>query len=135
MDLNKKCVIGHLAQDPVSRTTRNGRVVVTFSVATNYVFKTRDGEKKSVAEFNPIVAWGSLGDIAYTYLTKGSRVYVEGRTQTRSWQDKFGNKRSNNELIAENLIMLGGAKKDVKDEEFAKEDEIDLDDIDIDEEK
>lgn len=107
MNLNKVLLIGNLTRDPESRTIPSGQNVATFSVATNRQWTDKQsGEKKDATEFHNCVAWGRLADIISQYLKKGSKVYVEGRLQTRSWEDQSGVKKYRTEIIAENLIML-----------------------------
>jgi single-strand DNA-binding protein len=111
MDLNKAMVIGRLTRDPEVRTTPTGTSVCSFSIATNYTYKNATGKQEQV-EYHNIVAWGKIGEIAGQYLKKGSRVYVEGRIQTRSWQGNDGQKKNRTEIVLENMIMLdskGGA--------------------------
>lgn len=107
MDLNKAQIIGRLTRDPETRTTPNGSVVCSFSIATNYVYKNANGEKQEQVEYHNIVAWRKLGEIAGQYLKKGSQVYVEGRIQTRSWDDASGQKKNRTEIVIDNMIMLG----------------------------
>lgn len=108
MDLNKVTLIGRLTRDPESRTIPSGESVATFSVATSRQWTDRQSnEKKSQTEFHNVVAWRRLAEIVGQYLKKGSQVYVEGRLQTRSWDDPSGQKKYRTEIIAENLIMLG----------------------------
>ncbi len=108
MDLNKVMLIGRLTRDPESRSTTTGRSVVNFSVATSRVWKNDAGEKQEQTEFNNIVAWGKLAEICTQYLKKGQQVYVEGRLQTRDWAGQDGVKRYRTEIVADNMIMLGG---------------------------
>ncbi|MBI2410375.1 MAG: single-stranded DNA-binding protein [Candidatus Kerfeldbacteria bacterium] len=108
MDLNKVMLIGRLTRDPEMRTIPSGENVATFSIATGRQWTDKSsGEKKSVTEFHNVVAWRRLADICGQYLKKGRQVYIEGRLQTRSWDDPSGNKRYRTEIVAENLIMLG----------------------------
>ncbi len=106
MNLNKAMIIGNLTRDPEIRTTPSGTSVVSFTVATNFVWTDTNGQRQERAEFHNIVAWRKLADICGQYLRKGSKVYIEGRLQTRSWDDQNGNKRYITEIIAENMIML-----------------------------
>lgn len=106
MDLNKVTLIGNLARDPEVRTTPQGASVVTFAVATNFRWTNQAGEKQERAEFHNVVAWRKLADIVGQYLHRGSKVYIEGRLQTRSWDDPQGNRRYRTEIVAENMIML-----------------------------
>jgi single-strand DNA-binding protein len=112
LNLNKAMLIGNITRDPEARTTPDGTPVTTFSVATNFRWTDTQGNKQERAEFHNIVAWRKLAEICGQYLKKGGRVYVEGRIQTRSWDDQQGNKKYRTEIIAENVIMLdraGGA--------------------------
>lgn len=106
MDLNKALVIGRLTRDPEMRTTPQGTNVCSFSIATNYVYKTPNGEKQEQVEYHNVVAWRKLAEIAAQYLKKGSRVYIEGRIQTRSWQGTDGVKKNRTEIVLDNMIML-----------------------------
>lgn len=109
MNLNKAMIIGNVTRDPELRQTANGASVATFSVATNFVWNDPNGQKQERVEFHNIVAWRKLAEICGQYLHKGSKVYVEGRLQTRDWVGKDGAKRFTTEIIAENLIMLDKA--------------------------
>lgn len=106
MDLNKVMIIGNVVRDPEMRTTPNGQNVSSFSIATNLVWKNAEGQKQEKAEFHNIVAWRRLAEITSQYLKKGAKVYIEGRLQTRSWDDPNGVKRYRTEIIADNMIML-----------------------------
>jgi len=106
MNLNKVILIGRLTQDPEARTTPSGQNVSTINIATNRVWTDASTGRKEATEFHRVVAWGKLGDIASNYLKKGALVMIEGRLQTRSWDDKeTGKKRYMTEIIAENLQM------------------------------
>ena len=133
MDLNKVSLIGNLTSDPESKSLPSGQNLARFRVATNYVWRdVKTKEKKSRADFHQIVAWGHLADIISTYLKKGSKIFLEGRLQNRSWEDK--NKKYITEIVASDLIMLGGSnKKTVTGDETAKED-LDAEEIQIEEE-
>jgi len=124
MDLNKVSLIGNLANDPESKTLPSGQQVALFSLATNYVWRdVKSKEKKNRVDFHKIVAWGRLAEIISTYLKKGSKIYLEGRLQNRTWEDKNKNKRYITEIVASDLIMLGSkGKKTIKGDETAKED-------------
>lgn len=107
MSLNKVLLIGNLTRDPELRSTPSGQSVATFSIATNRVWKDQQtGERKEAAEFHNIVVWRRLAEIAGQYLRKGSKIFIEGRMQTRSWQGQDGNKRYTTEIVAENMQML-----------------------------
>jgi len=105
--LNKVMIIGHLGRDPEMRYTPSGRPVTTFTVATSRSWNTVDGERHSETEWFNVVAWGNLAEICKQYLTKGQQVYIEGRLQTRRWDDKEGNKHSSVEIVANEMMMLG----------------------------
>lgn len=106
MDLNRAQIIGRLTRDPEMRTTPQGANVCSFSIATNYVYKSQSGEKVEQVEYHNIVAWRKLAEIAGQYLKKGSRVFVEGRIQTRSWDGNDGQKKNRTEIVMDNMIML-----------------------------
>lgn len=107
MNLNKVFLIGRLTQDPQSRTTPGGQSVCSFGIATNRIGKDqKTGETKKSTEYHNIVLWRRLAEIAAQYLTKGSLVLIEGRIQTRSWQDPSGNRRFKTEVVGER-IQLG----------------------------
>ncbi len=106
MNLNKVFVLGNLTRDPELRQTPNGQNVATLSVATNRAWTDRLNVKQTQVEFHNIVLWGRLAEIANQYLAKGRLVLIEGRINTRTWQDQSGQKRSRTEIIAEN-IQLG----------------------------
>jgi single-strand DNA-binding protein len=110
MDLNKVMIIGRLTRDPEIRTTPNGANVAAFSVATSFNWTDQSGQKKEQTEFHNVVAWRKLADIIGQYLKKGSQVYLEGRLQTRSWDDKTsGQKKYRTEIVVDSMIMLGRA--------------------------
>jgi len=109
MNLNKAMIIGNVVRDPEMRATPGGQNVTSFSVATNFVWKDQSGTRQEKAEFHNIVAWRRLAEITNQYLKQGAKVYIEGRMQTRSWDDPNGVKRYRTEIIAENMIMLDRA--------------------------
>lgn len=106
-DLNRVMLIGNLTKDPESKSLTTGQSLSTFSIATNRTWKDTTGAKKEKVEFHNIVVWGKLADICNQYLKKGSKIFIEGRLETRSWDDQNGQKRYRTEIIAENLQMLG----------------------------
>lgn len=107
MSLNKVLLIGNLTRDPELRSTPSGQSVANFAIATNRVWKDpQSGEKKEAVEFHNIVMWRRLAEIAGQYLRKGSKIFLEGRLQTRSWQDQSGTKKYMTEVVAENMQML-----------------------------
>ena len=107
MSVNKVILVGRLGRDPESRYTASGQQVCNFSLATDEAFKDRSGERQKRTEWHRIVMWGRLAEIAQQYLKRGSLVYLEGRIQTRQWDDKAGNKRTTTEVIANTMKMLG----------------------------
>lgn len=106
--LNKVLLIGNLTRDPELRYTPQGTAVVTFGVATNRSWTTDSGEKRDDVEFHTVVAWNRLAEIVAEYLTKGKQVYVEGRLSTREWEGQDGQKRRSTEIVASEIIFLGG---------------------------
>jgi single-strand DNA-binding protein len=107
--LNKVMLIGHLGNDPELRTTASGQSVVNFTIATNENFKDSSGNIQERTEWHKIVAWGKLAEICSQYLKKGRQVFVEGRLQTRSWDDtKSGEKKYTTEIVCSDMQMLGG---------------------------
>ncbi len=103
MNLNKVLLIGRLTADPQLRNTSGGAAVTTFSLATNREWKDKTGGKKKEVQFHNIVVWGRSAEVAHQFLRKGALLLVEGRLQTRSWQDKQGQARSTTEIICENF--------------------------------
>ena len=107
--VNQVILIGNLGQDPESRTTPGGTTVTNIRIATTDSWTDKaSGEKKDQTEWHTVVMWSRLGEIAAEYLRKGSQVYIEGRLQTRKWQDKQGNDRYTTEVVASDMQMLGG---------------------------
>ncbi|MEK7082276.1 MAG: single-stranded DNA-binding protein [Patescibacteria group bacterium] len=106
MNLNKVFIVGNLTRDPELRQTPGGNSVCSFSIATNRFYKDSAGQRQQQAEFHNIVAWGRQAEIIHQYLRKGSILLVEGRMQTRNWQDQQGVKHWRTEVVAEN-IQLG----------------------------
>lgn len=105
MNLNKIFILGRLTADPQLRTTPSGQSVASFAVATNRIWTDKSGNRKEDVEFHNIVAWGKQAEIASQFLTKGGLVLIEGRIQTRSWQDKQGQNRKTTEIICERLQL------------------------------
>ena len=106
MSLNKCMIIGNLGRDPEMRYTPSGQAVTQFSVATNRNFRDPQGEWQSETEWFRVVVWAERGERAAEQLRKGHKVYVEGRLQTRQWEDQSGNKRYTTELIADRVTSL-----------------------------
>jgi single-strand DNA-binding protein len=106
--VNKVILVGNLGKDPELKHTGSGTAVATMTVATNERYKDKNGEWQDKTEWHNVVLWSRLAEIAAEYLKKGRSVYVEGRLQTRSWEDKQGQKRYTTEIVANDLVLLGG---------------------------
>lgn len=106
--LNKATIIGNLGSDPEMRHTATGTAVCELRVATNEKWTDKQGQKQERVEWHRIVAWDKLAILCSEFLRKGRQVYVEGRLQTRSWDDKDGNRRYTTEIVASQVIFLGG---------------------------
>lgn len=125
--LNKVMIIGNLGRDPEMRYTPSGKPVTTFSVATSRTWSTSEGEKREETEWFNIVAWSSLAEICKQYLTKGQQVYIEGRLQTRHWDDQEGNKHTSVEIVANEMIILSERREvseSTPESESAEEEEF-----------
>lgn len=138
--LNKVMLIGNLTRDPEVRNTNSGQTVTSFSIATNLNWTDQNGQQQSKAEFHNIIAWRKLGEICGQYLSKGIKIYIEGRLQTRDWTAQDGSKRKTTEIVAENMIILspkaggqgstpGGNNDEIIIPESEDEDEIKIEDI------
>jgi single-strand DNA-binding protein len=150
-NVNLAIVMGNLTRDPELRYTPNGQPVTSFGVATNRSWKDANGDKKDEVEFHEVVVWGKLAELCSQYLTKGRKVHVMGRLQTRSWEGQDGAKRQKTEIVAQDIAFVdsrrdggeypiessaGGAKEPVKKNDKSKpkkedkeEEEINIDDI------
>lgn len=140
--VNKVILVGNLTRDPELRYTPQGTAVASFGVATNREWVS-DGQKKEAADFHNVVAWNKLGELCSQLLAKGTKVYVEGRLQTRDWTNDSGEKRYKTEVVIDEMIVLSsGRSMDTSDSEMedsttrgkqdsdeSVETEIDLDDI------
>jgi single-strand DNA-binding protein len=113
--INKALLIGNLGGDPEVRYTQSGSAVANFTVATTETW-TKDGKKEEKTEWHRIVAFARLGEICGEYLSKGSKVYIEGRIQTRQWDDKDGNKRYTTEIVAREMKMLSSRNEHQTDD-------------------
>jgi len=110
--INTATILGNLTRAPELRYTPAGHAVCNFGVATNRTWKTAEGDRREDAEFHNVVAWNKLAEICSQYLTKGQKVYIQGRLQTRTWEGKDGTRRSRTEIVADDMVMLqrpGGA--------------------------
>jgi single-strand DNA-binding protein len=105
--LNKVMLIGNLGREPEMRYTPSGRPVTSFSLATNRSWQSADGERHEETEWFNVVAWGSLAEICQQHLSRGQQVYVEGRLQSRHWDDGEGQKHFSTEVVAREIIILG----------------------------
>ena len=108
MSVNKAILVGRLGRDPETRYTSGGQAVCNFTMATDETYKDRNGERQKRTEWHKIVVWGKQAEIAQQYLHKGSLIFLEGRIQTRQWDDREGQKRTTVEIVANNFRMLGG---------------------------
>ena len=142
MNLNKVFLVGRLVTDPEMRSTPTGQNVCSFRMATNRVFTDKTGQKQEKTEYHNIVLWRRLAEIASQYLTKGSLALIEGRIETRSWQDATGNKRYRTEIVGESMQLgpraagkvvppaeKGTAQEEIPVIEEGKEEEIDVKEI------
>src|SRR3989337_536738 len=109
--VNKVILVGNLGADPELRYAPSGMAIANFRIATTETWKDKNGAKQDKTEWHRIVAFGKLAEICGEYLNKGKQIYVEGKIQTRQWEDKDGNKRYTTEIVANNLQMLGTAEK------------------------
>ncbi|HSX40353.1 MAG TPA: single-stranded DNA-binding protein [Candidatus Saccharimonadales bacterium] len=110
--LNRVQLIGNLTRDPELRYTPNGTAVCSFGLATNRTWTTEQGEKHEEAEFHNIVAWNKLAELCSQFLTKGRKVYLEGRLSTRSWQAQDGTQKNRTEIIISDMILLDSKRPD-----------------------
>ncbi|GAB4121755.1 MAG: single-stranded DNA-binding protein SSB1 [Wenzhouxiangellaceae bacterium] len=109
--INKAIIVGNLGADPEVRSTQGGITVTTINVATSESWRDKNtGENREQTEWHRVVLWGKLGEIAGEYLRKGSQVYIEGKIQTRKWQDQSGQDRYTTEIKANEMQMLGGGR-------------------------
>jgi single-strand DNA-binding protein len=112
--VNKVILVGRLGADPEVRYTNTGTPVANFNIATSSSFTDKSGERTERTEWHRIVAFGKLGEICGEYLAKGKQVFIEGRLQTRDWEDRDGNKRKTTEIVANTMQMLGSAGDQVR---------------------
>lgn len=121
--LNKVMIIGMVGREPEMRYTPSGRPVTSFSVATSRSWTAADGERREETEWFNVVAWGNLAEICKTHLTKNQQVYVEGRLQTRGWEDENGKKHFRTELVANEMILLGDRRHSHQDFDYSDEED------------
>lgn len=122
-DLNKVMIIGRLGKEPEMRYTANGNAVTTFTVASGRQRKTAEGDVREETEWFRVVTWSKLAEICNQYLSKGSRVYIEGRLQTRSWEGQDGQKKFMTEVVASDMIILDSRNRET-DRVSADEDDV-----------
>jgi single-strand DNA-binding protein len=120
--LNKVIIIGYVGRDPEMRYTPSGRPVTSFSVATSRTWVSAEGERREETEWFNVVAWGNLAEICKAHLTKSQQVYVEGRLQTRGWEDESGKKHFRTELVANEMILLGDRRPHNADFDYVNDD-------------
>ena len=113
MSVNKAILVGNVGKDPEVRYLDGGVSVASFSLATTENYKNKSGEKVSQTEWHNIVAWRHLAELSDKYISKGRQLYIEGRITNRSWEDKDGNKRYTNEIVATTIVLLGRKGDDV----------------------
>jgi single-strand DNA-binding protein len=133
MNLNKAFIIGNLTHDPELRQTPSGQAVCSFGMATNRVYTDKSGTKQKEAEFHNIVAWGKQAELINQYCRKGSMLFLEGRLQTRNWDDDKGQKHYKTEIVVE-AMQFGPKPSGQREEageaiEVAEDEEIDVKDI------
>ena len=118
--VNKVILIGNLGKDPEVRYSQAGAAIASFNVATTETWKKQDGSKEELTEWHRIVAFGRLGEICGEYLSKGSKVFIEGRLQTRKWDDKDGNTKYTTEIVAREMKMLSprGSSGDSQSQQY-----------------
>ena len=121
--INRVILVGQTGRDPELRRTQSGKAVANISLATESSFKGSDGEWKKNTEWHKIVVFGKTAESVEKYVTKGRQLYIEGRLQTREWQDKNGGKRQTTEIVANDIVFLGGrneaGKQDVAEMIFS----------------
>ena len=121
--INKVILIGRLGRDPEVKYTPSGQAVAKFSIATDETYKDRNGEQQRRTEWHNIVAWRRLAEICGEYLVKGKLVYIEGRIQTRQWEDREGNKRNTTEIVAREMKMLSPKSEGDRSESSSQQSE------------
>jgi single-strand DNA-binding protein len=119
--LNKVIIIGNVGRDPEMRFTPSGRPVTSFSIATSRTWVSSEGERREETEWFNVVAWGNLAEICKAHLTKNQQVYVEGRLQTRGWEDEGGKKHFRTELVANEMILLGDRRAQHPDFDYVND--------------
>ena len=118
--VNKVILIGNLGSDPETRTMPSGGMVANFSIATSERWTSKDGNKEEKTEWHRIVVFRKLAEICNEYLFKGKQVYIEGRLQTRKWEDRDGNMRYTTEVVADQMLMLGRRDSETTQNSFER---------------
>ncbi|MEA2020414.1 MAG: single-stranded DNA-binding protein [Patescibacteria group bacterium] len=121
---NLAVIIGNLTRDPEVRDTSGGHTVAGFGVATNREWVTSDGQKKEDTQLHEVVAWDGLAKVCEQFLVKGSKVYVRGRLQTRSWEDESGQRHYKTEIVADKVVVLDSRKPSGRKEEATEDVEV-----------
>jgi len=119
--LNKVMLIGYLGRDPEMRYTPSGKSVASFSIACDHSWKSSDGEKHTETDWFNVIAWGELAEICNQYLSKGNQAYIEGRIQTRTWQDNEGKQRKSVDIVAQQVLLLNSKNKDTSFDDSASD--------------
>lgn len=125
--LNKVQLIGNLGLDPELKYTQGGAAILRMRLAVNETWKDREGQKQERTEWATVIMWGKRAEGLAPHLGKGDRVYIEGRLQTREWEDKDGNRRTTTEIVAHELLFLGG-KRPAQSQQRAPADDFPADD-------
>jgi single-strand DNA-binding protein len=127
--LCKAMIIGNLGRDPEMRYTPTGKPVTTFRVAVNRVYNTADGDRREETEWFTVIAWNRLAETCNEVLSKGRKVFVEGRLQTRSWEGQDGQRRTSVEIVASNMVLLDRPKAATLEEEVVGEGDLEAEDL------
>ena len=123
--VNKVILVGHLGDDPEVKVTPSGQLVTNFSLATSESWTDKDGERQERPEWHRLVLWHTLAEVAGKYLNKGRKIYIEGKLQTRSWEDQNGQTRYTTEVVVYKLKMLGkGQTKNLDETPYTRSSEI-----------
>ena len=109
--VNKVTLLGNLGADPETKKTASGQSITLFNLATSNAWTNREGQRQEHTEWHRIVVWGKLAETCAEYLSKGQKAYVEGRLQTRSWEDDKNQKRYTTEIVAKEVLFLGGGQE------------------------
>jgi single-strand DNA-binding protein len=125
--LNKVMIIGQLGRDPEMRYTPSGKPVTSFAVETKRTWITPEGERREDSEWFNVVAWGSLAEICKQHLVRGQQVYIEGRLQTRGWEDGDGKRHYRTEIVANEMVLLGERRVHATHEDFTQVEDVERD--------